>query len=287
MPREVFRVLLCELLPLRYLTLRTLHADCLSIGIRCVAGATSRGFTFRNDTALLPLKTPEPASCLYTVRGAGGEPFFFFFGKGCVPVTHSCVRASCCHSSLPPFTAAHGNNPLGAPLYQFPAGLPEPCKRQSGTMWFFKSTVSLRRRSPLPALICGTLYSPVPDGRLKSISVPTELCFFEHYIKNLKAGCWEEARSREMGRRGGAQSPARWHCWPTKDRETQEVGGRKKALWDAEIPAEKKTGNLHGGKLKIINIFGPIWVWRMTTDLGPSKQKTRSDCSHFTIGSCS
>lgn len=47
----------------------------------------------------------------------------------------------------------------------------------------FKSSISLWRRSPLPALICGTLYSPMPDGRLKSIFVPTEMCFFEHYIK--------------------------------------------------------------------------------------------------------
>lgn len=123
----------------------------------------------------------------------GTSPFWvFILGGGCTCRTLPCQSVWLippCHSSLPPFTAAHGNNPLGAPLYQFPAGLQEPCKRQSGTMWFFKSTVSLRRRSPLPALICGTLYSPVPDGRLKSISVPTEMCFFEHYIKNLKAGC--------------------------------------------------------------------------------------------------
>lgn len=47
----------------------------------------------------------------------------------------------------------------------------------------FKSSISLWCRSPLPALICGTLYSPMPDGRLKSIFMPTEMCFFEHYIK--------------------------------------------------------------------------------------------------------
>lgn len=47
----------------------------------------------------------------------------------------------------------------------------------------FKASVSLWCCSPLPALICGTLYSPMPDGRLKSIIVPTEMCFPEHYIK--------------------------------------------------------------------------------------------------------
>lgn len=47
----------------------------------------------------------------------------------------------------------------------------------------FKAGISLWGCSPLPALICSTLYSPMPDGRLKSIILPTEICFPEHYIK--------------------------------------------------------------------------------------------------------
>lgn len=48
--------------------------------------------------------------------------------------------------------------------------------------------------SPLPALICSTLYSPMPDGRLKSIILPTEMCFPEHYIKPQSSvqGVWVE-----------------------------------------------------------------------------------------------
>lgn len=47
----------------------------------------------------------------------------------------------------------------------------------------FKAGISLWCCSPLPALICSTLYSLMPDGRFKSIILPTEMCFPEHYIK--------------------------------------------------------------------------------------------------------
>lgn len=47
----------------------------------------------------------------------------------------------------------------------------------------FKAGTALWCHSPLPALICSMLYSPLPDGKLKSIILPTEMCFPEHYIK--------------------------------------------------------------------------------------------------------
>lgn len=58
----------------------------------------------------------------------------------------------------------------------------------------FKTGISLWCCSPLPALICSTLYSPMPDGRLKSIFLPTEMCFPEHYIKPQSSvqGVWLE-----------------------------------------------------------------------------------------------
>lgn len=79
------------------------------------------------------------------------------------------------------------------------------------TIWHdvvFKAGIALWCRSPLPALICSTLYSPLPDGRLKSIILPTEMCFPEHYIKPQSSvqGILPEK----------AKAPARWHCCPTK-----------------------------------------------------------------------
>lgn len=61
------------------------------------------------------------------------------FGRKYLSLT-SCHNILClpippCHSSLLPFTVLTAI-PLGASLYQFPAGLQEPCKRQSGMMWF-------------------------------------------------------------------------------------------------------------------------------------------------------
>lgn len=47
---------------------------------------------------------------------------------------------------------------------------------------------------PMPALICSTLYSPVPDGRLKSIILPPEMCFPEHYIQTSEQGAALEWR---------------------------------------------------------------------------------------------
>lgn len=87
-----------------------------------------------------PPETPEPASCLYCTPGGwwrGGGRWVSRVGWG-VYLSHTPVSEPIppCHSSLPPFTGARGNTPLGAPLYQFPAGLQEPCKRQSGTMCF-------------------------------------------------------------------------------------------------------------------------------------------------------
>lgn len=60
----------------------------------------------------------------------------------------------------------------------------------------FKAGISLWCCSPLPALICSTLYSPAPDGRLKSIILPTEICFPEHYIKPQSSvrGVWVRER---------------------------------------------------------------------------------------------
>lgn len=78
------------------------------------------------------------------------------------------------------------------------------------TIWhdaLFKIGVSLWCRSPLPALIFAALYSPVPDGRLKSIFLPTEMCCPEHYIKP-----WSGVQSGA----GGTELPARWHCCLTK-----------------------------------------------------------------------
>lgn len=72
----------------------------------------------------------------------------------------------------------------------------------------FKTGISLWCCSPLPALICSTLYSPMPDGKLKSIILPTEMCFPEHYIKP------QSKSARSLGR--GAKPPARWHCCPTE-----------------------------------------------------------------------
>jgi len=46
-----------------------------------------------------------------------------------------CLPVPPCHSSLLPFTSLTAI-PQGASLYQFPTGLQEPCKRQSGMLWF-------------------------------------------------------------------------------------------------------------------------------------------------------
>lgn len=110
----------------------------------------------------------------------------------------------------------------------------------------FKMGISLWCCSPLPALICSTLYSPMPDGRLKSIILPTEMCFPEHYIK---------PQSSVQGVRAG--KPARWHCCHT---EMSATNGRKawrencgKAPCNAEIFVE---GILTNNNKETINCRG-------------------------------
>lgn len=130
-----------------------------------------------------------------------------------------CLPIPPCHSSSLPF-AVFTAIPLGASLYQFPAGLQEPRKRQSGMMRFLKqASLSLWCHSPLPALIFTALYSPVPDGRLKSIFLPTEMCFPEHYIKP-----WSSVQSGA----GGTELPARWHCCLNKKSLQMESCGEGK-----------------------------------------------------------
>lgn len=85
----------------------------------------------------------------------------------------------------------------------------------------FKTGISLWCCSPLPALICSTLYSPMPDGRLKSIILPTEMCFPEHYIKPQSSV--EGVRAEE--------EPARWHCCYTKNVSYQQQKGIRRRLW--------------------------------------------------------
>ena len=79
----------------------------------------------------------------------------------------------------------------------------------------FKAGISLWCCSPLPALICSTLYSPMPDGRLKSIILPTEMCFPEHYIKPQSSmqGVWAEERSHLLD--GTVAPPKRQAPWQT------------------------------------------------------------------------
>lgn len=72
-----------------------------------------------------------PISCLYcTVELVEKIPVSGFMSQHLVS-----SNPSPCHSSLLPFTMLTAI-PLGASLYQFPPGLQEPCKRQSGMMWF-------------------------------------------------------------------------------------------------------------------------------------------------------
>lgn len=80
------------------------------------------------------------------------------------------------------------------------------------TIWHdvvFEAGIALWCRSPLPALICSTLYSPLPDGRLKSIILPTEMCFPEHYIK-------PQSSVQGILLKKATIPSARWHCCPTK-----------------------------------------------------------------------
>lgn len=59
-----------------------------------------------------------------------------------------CLPIPPCHSSSLPF-AVFTAKPLGASLYQFPAGLQEPCTRQSGMMRFLmQASLSVMPFSP-------------------------------------------------------------------------------------------------------------------------------------------
>lgn len=129
----------------------------------------SASLLFRFEKRLL-LFFPPFTSCLYCMEGAGRENTCLWLH----------VTTSCVFQSLPVTPHCFPFLPRSQPYLwehlciNFPAGLQEPCKRQSGMMWFLKTGISLWCCSPLPALICGTLYSPMPDGRLKSIILPTE-----------------------------------------------------------------------------------------------------------------
>lgn len=78
----------------------------------------------------------------------------------------------------------------------------------------FKTGISLWCCSPLPTLISSTLYSPMPDGRLKSIILPTEMCFPEHYIKPQSSvqGVWAKEPSLLLdGTVAPPESQEQWH----------------------------------------------------------------------------
>lgn len=85
--------------------------------------------------------------CLYTVRKSRERRKEQHLSAA------SCHTASClpippCHSSSLPF-AVFTAIPLGASLYQFPAGLQEPRTRQSGMMRFLKqASLSVMSFSP-------------------------------------------------------------------------------------------------------------------------------------------
>lgn len=127
-------------------------------------------------------------------------------------------------------SAALAETPPGASLYQFPAGLQEPCKRQSGMMWFLSEHLFVMLFSPA----CFNLQHSVFPGAwwgLNLSSYPLK-CASLSITLNLKAG--------EQGVCVGEQSlPARWHCCPTKKlkrrgRQTRECDCRKGSVrcWD-------------------------------------------------------
>ena len=74
-----------------------------------------------------------------------------------------CLPILPCHSSLLPFTVLTAI-PLGASLYQCPAELWEPCKRQSGMMWFYNGHLSVMLFSPACFNLC---YSVFPNALKK------------------------------------------------------------------------------------------------------------------------
>lgn len=72
--------------------------------------------------------------------------------------TASCLPIPLCHSSSLPF-AVFTAIPLGASLYQFPAGLQEPRTRQSGMMRFLKqASLSVMSFSPARFNLGGSVF---------------------------------------------------------------------------------------------------------------------------------
>lgn len=118
---------------------------------------------------------PHQLSLLY--RGAGRK---YLSLASCHNIL--CLPISRCHSSLLPFCSPHQQYLREHLCINFLLDYRSHAK--DNLAWCgFKAGIALWCRSPLPALICSTLYSPLPDGRLKSIILPTEMCFPENYIK--------------------------------------------------------------------------------------------------------
>ena len=90
----------------------------------------------------------------------------------------------------------------------------------------FKAGIALWCHFPLPALICGTLYSPLPDGKLKSIILPTEMCFPEHYIK--PQSCEQEIYVEEQS-----------HLLDGTVAPPQSQPQCRQPLWNAEMMVEE------------------------------------------------
>lgn len=98
----------------------------------------------------------------------------------------------------------------------------------------FKTGISLWCCSPLPALICGTLYSPMPDGRLKSIFLPTEMCFPEHYIKPQSSvqRVWLEEQSKLLDGTVAPPKKPNKTLAPLTERHEDKMAKRSLQFWD-------------------------------------------------------
>lgn len=146
---------------------------------------------------------PHQLSQLYSE--AGGENTCLralCHGVSCLPILR-------CHSSLLPH-----NNTSGSIFVSI------SCRITAATQETIWHHVGLKQasslwwcRSPLLAIICPTLYSPMLDEGLKSIMSTAEMCFPEHQNITLKP---------RASARGGTKKkqPARWHCCHTTDCST-------------------------------------------------------------------
>lgn len=168
--------------------------------LRCIASCniSQYPFTFCNVMAALHhscvvWQTPAfPTSCLHWIWELGEKLRFLQLH----------VTTSCGFQSLP--VTPHCFLLLHSQLYLWEHLcinflLDYRSHAKDNLAWCgFKAGVSLWCRSPLSALICSALYSPMPDGRLKSIILPTEMCFPEHYIKPQSSvqGVWVGEQSR-------------------------------------------------------------------------------------------